>query len=162
MSYLFYTQSEFGNKEFMIWATVSSWSCFCWLYRTSPSLAAKNIISLVSVLTVWWCPCVVLSLHDCTSHSELPGRHFPSSLSIADEETVLGKVTNIKIKIKIIWLWSLPLTTVLHCWICCQKYRGYPELNSKGWVMVTKNIKYWLTWCQYKIFTWEIRNKGQE
>ena len=28
----------------MIWATVSSWSCFCWLYRASPSLAAKNII----------------------------------------------------------------------------------------------------------------------
>ena len=30
----------------MIWATVSSWSCFRWLYRTSPSLAAKNIINL--------------------------------------------------------------------------------------------------------------------
>ena len=29
----------------MIWATVSSRSCFCWLYRASPSLAAKNIIS---------------------------------------------------------------------------------------------------------------------
>ena len=28
----------------MIWATVSSWSSFCWLYRASPSLAAKNII----------------------------------------------------------------------------------------------------------------------
>ena len=28
----------------MIWATVSSLSCFCWLYRASPSLAAKNII----------------------------------------------------------------------------------------------------------------------
>ena len=26
----------------MIWATVSSQSCFCWLYRASPSLAAKN------------------------------------------------------------------------------------------------------------------------
>ena len=25
----------------MIWATVSSWSCFCWLYKSSPSLAAK-------------------------------------------------------------------------------------------------------------------------
>ena len=25
----------------MIWATVSSQSCFCWLYRASPSLAAK-------------------------------------------------------------------------------------------------------------------------
>ena len=42
----------------MIWATVSSWSCFCWLYRASPSLAAKNIIDLISVLTIWWCPCV--------------------------------------------------------------------------------------------------------
>ena len=35
----------------MIWATVSSWSCFCWLYKASPSLAAKNIISLILVLT---------------------------------------------------------------------------------------------------------------
>ena len=45
----------------MIWATVSSWSCFCWLYSTSPSLAAKNRISLISVLTIRWCPCVVFS-----------------------------------------------------------------------------------------------------
>ena len=29
-------KSEFGNKEFMIRATVS-WSCFCWLYRAAPS-----------------------------------------------------------------------------------------------------------------------------
>ena len=42
----------------MIWATVSSRSCFCWLYRASPSFAAKNIISLISVLTIWWCPCI--------------------------------------------------------------------------------------------------------
>ena len=42
----------------MIWAIVSSWSCFCCLYRASPSLAAKNIINLTSVLTIWWCPCV--------------------------------------------------------------------------------------------------------
>ena len=46
----------------MIWATVSSWSCFCWLYRASPSLAAKNIINLISVLNIWWCPCVESSL----------------------------------------------------------------------------------------------------
>ena len=45
----------------MIWATVSSWSCFCWLYRASPSLAA-NIINLILVLTIWWCPCVESSL----------------------------------------------------------------------------------------------------
>ena len=36
----------------MVWATVSSWSCFCWLYRASPSLAAKNIINLILVLTI--------------------------------------------------------------------------------------------------------------
>ena len=28
-----------------------TWSCFCWLYRASPSLAAKNIINLILVLT---------------------------------------------------------------------------------------------------------------
>ena len=46
---------EFWNNKFMIWATVSSRSCFCWLYRASPSLATKNIINLVSVLII----CVV-------------------------------------------------------------------------------------------------------
>ena len=55
-------KSEFGNKELIIWATVSSRSCFCSLYRASASLAANNIINLISVLTIWWCPCVESSL----------------------------------------------------------------------------------------------------
>ena len=46
----------------MVCATVSSWSSFCWLYRTSPSLSAKNIINLILLLTIWWCPCVESSL----------------------------------------------------------------------------------------------------
>ena len=41
----------------MIWATLSSWSYFCWLYRASLSSAAKNIINLILVLTIWWSPC---------------------------------------------------------------------------------------------------------
>ena len=53
---------EFCNRKFIIWDTISSQSCFCSLYRASPSLAAKNIINLISVLTIWWCPCVELSL----------------------------------------------------------------------------------------------------
>ena len=60
--YFLQFKSEFGNKEFLIWATISSRSCFCWLYRASPSSAAKNIINMISVLTIWWCPCVELSL----------------------------------------------------------------------------------------------------
>ena len=46
----------------MIWAKVSSQSYLCWLYRASPPLAAKKIINLISVLTIWWCPCVESSL----------------------------------------------------------------------------------------------------
>ena len=46
----------------MVWATVSYWSCFCSLYSTSLSFAAENIINLISVLTIWWCPCVESSL----------------------------------------------------------------------------------------------------
>ena len=55
--YFLQFQSEFCNKEFIIWATVSSWSYFWWLYRASPSLVAKNIINLILVLTICWCPC---------------------------------------------------------------------------------------------------------
>ena len=42
-------------------ATRCSWSvsnCFNRQYRTFPSLDAKNIINLILVLTIWWCPCV--------------------------------------------------------------------------------------------------------
>ena len=60
--YFLQFKSEFGNKEFMIWATVSSWTCFCLLHGASLSLATKNIINLISVLTIWWCPCVESSL----------------------------------------------------------------------------------------------------
>ena len=50
--YFLQFKPEFCNKELMIWATVSSRSYFCWLYRASPSLASKNIISLISVLII--------------------------------------------------------------------------------------------------------------
>ena len=46
----------------MIWATVSFQSWFCWLYRASLSLAAKNIINLILILIIWWCPCVESSI----------------------------------------------------------------------------------------------------
>ena len=60
---------KWGIDSFLNLAIRSSWSepqtapglVFFWLYRTSPSLAAKNVISLISVLTIWWCPSVELS-----------------------------------------------------------------------------------------------------
>ena len=45
----------------MVQATVSSRSCFNWLYKASPSLVAKNMTNLILVLTIWWYPCVELS-----------------------------------------------------------------------------------------------------
>ena len=54
--------SVFYNKQFMIWATVSSQSCFCLQYRASASLAENNIINLILVFTIWLCPCVESSL----------------------------------------------------------------------------------------------------
>ena len=57
-SYFVQFESGFGNNVFMIWATVSSQYCFCWLYGVSPTLPAKNIINLISLLTIWWCPWV--------------------------------------------------------------------------------------------------------
>ena len=61
-TYFLQFKSEFGSKGFMIWATFSSWSCFCWLYRASLSWAAKDIINLILVLTIWWCPGIESSL----------------------------------------------------------------------------------------------------
>ena len=46
----------------MVWAIVSSRSCFCWLYSAASSAPAKNIINLISVLTIWCCPGAELSL----------------------------------------------------------------------------------------------------
>ena len=54
-------KSEFCNKELVIWVRVSSQSCFCWLYRASPSSVAKKIINLILVLTILWCSCIELS-----------------------------------------------------------------------------------------------------
>ena len=42
--YFLQFKPEFCNKELMIWATVSSRSCFYWLCRASPSSVTKNII----------------------------------------------------------------------------------------------------------------------
>ena len=51
--YLLQFKSEFCNMS--SWSEpVTSWSCFCWLYRASPSLATKSIINLISVIDHLW------------------------------------------------------------------------------------------------------------
>ena len=60
-------KSEFFNKEFMIWAKISSWSYFCWLCRASPSLAAAAAKSLQS------CPTLCDPIDGSPPGSPVPG-----------------------------------------------------------------------------------------
>ena len=64
---LWYWMVCLRNEQRSLWhfwdyTQVLHFGLFCWLYRASPSLAAKNIINLILVLTIWWCPCVEFSL----------------------------------------------------------------------------------------------------
>ena len=47
------SHSRFSGYRWVITPSWLSGSYFCWLYRASPSLAAKSIINLISVLTIW-------------------------------------------------------------------------------------------------------------
>ena len=104
LPYFLQFKSEFGNKEFMIWVTFSSQSCFCWVYRVSPCLAAKNIITLISILTIRWCPCVELYLvlgfpggsNDDKSSCKaedldlVPGQQDPLDKGMATQSSILA------------------------------------------------------------------------
>ena len=61
LPYFFQFKSEFGDKEFVIWATVSSHSCFYWLYRVSPIFGCKYNQSDFSVDHLVMSLCRVLS-----------------------------------------------------------------------------------------------------
>ena len=107
----------------MIWATVCSRSCFCWLYRASPSLAAKNVINLIMVLTIWWCPCV------------------ESSLVLLDEGVCYDQaIADYQICPQIpATLVSTPFAT----WFCCSSYQDR-EKASPPWASLA-GLPWWLS-----------------
>ena len=83
-SYFLQFTSEFCNKEFLIWAPVSSWFCFCWLCRVPPSLAFTCSCPLFLALfidnTVFSALCI---LAYCVIYINWPQVHgFISDLSI--------------------------------------------------------------------------------
>ena len=65
--YFLQFKSEFGNTDFMLWATVNSRSYFCWLYRASPFLTertqtdfdinhlVKSMCRVISYVIGKWC-----------------------------------------------------------------------------------------------------------
>ena len=139
----------------MVWAIVSSRSCFCWLYRASLSLAAKNIINLISVLTIWWRPCVESSLvllkeGVCYDQCILLAKLYNSLLSTISEKAVAPHSSTLAWKIPWMeepgrlqsmgsrrvrhnWATSLSLFTFMH-WR--RKWQSPPVFlpgESQGW-----------------------------
>ena len=77
----------------MIWATVSSQSCFCWLCRASPSSAAKNIINLILVLTSG-CFLFVASSLVLLEEVRIHWRNIQNSYFLSDRDNHYGVATH--------------------------------------------------------------------
>ena len=156
----------------MIWAAVSSQSCFCWLYRASSSLAAKDIINLISVLTTWWCPCVKSSLmlleegvcYDqcvllvkllCTPRpnlpvtpgiSWLPAFAFWSPMMVLVLEVLVGHHRTIQLQL--LWhLWLGHRLGLLWYWMAClgNKQRSFCHFWDCTQVLNFR-LFHWLWW----------------
>ena len=109
----------------MIWATVGSQSCFCWLYRASSSLAAKNIISLILVLTIWWYPCVESSL--------VVGRWlWFFHLSCIDVRVGLWR----KLSPKRWYFWTVVLEKTLESPLDCKEIQPVHPKGDQPWVFI--------------------------
>ena len=94
--------------------TVSSRSCLCWLYRASPSLAAKNIINLISVLTIWWCPYV---------ESCVVGRGYLPRPVRSLGKTYFGSVSSFFLELFLHW--------------CPVAYWTPPDLGSSSFIVLS-------------------------
>ena len=91
----------------MIWATVSSWSSFCWIYRASPSLAGKTIISLISGLTIWWCHRVTNTTSSSGRTLEIPvPPHASSCLPPSWWQLFLCHVAHLWVRARVLGTWS--------------------------------------------------------
>ena len=119
----------------MIWATVSSWSCFCWLYIASPSLATKNILNLILVLTIWY---------KCSIFSFVVGRecllwpvHFQGKLEVVKQEMAKVDVDILGIS-KLRWTGMGEFNSDEHYIYCC----GQESLRRNG-VAIMVNRRVW-------------------
>ena len=118
----------------MICAIVSFQSCFCLLYRASPSLAAKNIISLILVLTIRWCPCVessfvLLEERVCYDQCVLFNKTLLENVSLCPTLFCTPR-PNLPVTPGVSWLpipynWKRPW-----CW---ERLRAGGEGDDRGW-----------------------------
>ena len=123
--------NEVCNKEFMIWTTVSSQSCFYWLYRT-PSSAAKNIINLVSVLIIWWCPCVVISCVIARGCLLWPVRSLGKSLLAFALLHFILRGQTCHASLDFLLLYSSPLWWKGHIFLVCGRISLYFSALNPG------------------------------
>ena len=102
----------------MIWATVSSRSYLYWLYTASPSSATKNIINLISVLTIWWCPCEKSSLPLLKKFAWTSAFSWQSSVSLCPAPFCTPRA-NLSVTSGISWLPNLHSNPLWWKWYLC-------------------------------------------
>ena len=87
----------------MIWATVSSWSCFRSLYGVSPTSTAKNIINLISgdVHAKNWCFWTVVL--EKTLESPLDCKEIQPVHSEGDQPWDFFERNNAKAETPVLW-----------------------------------------------------------
>ena len=139
----------------MIWATVSSQSCFCWLYRASPSLAAKNQSDfgvdhlVMSMCRVFSCVvgrgCLLWPVHSLGTtllafallHSVLQGQ---ISLLVKGIVFSSGHVWMWKLDYKESWVpknwcfWTLVLEKTLESSLDCKEVQPVHPKGNQSWV----------------------------
>ena len=136
-------KSEFGNTEFIIEPQSAPSPVFA-DYRASPSAASKNMIIVISVLTIWWHPCVESSLvivrrgcllwAVCSLGKTLLAfalfhlvLHGPTCL--LDSKVYLWYFSVLSILYLFFWFFFL-LSRIprLQCFICTSRPQGYSNL----------------------------------
>ena len=84
-------KSEFCSKEFLLWATVSSSSCFCWLQ--SPFLAAKNLTTENQIKDLLDMAPPIRIRPRCPHSQSLPSGSFHKPLSLIHQRADRMKTT---------------------------------------------------------------------
>ena len=106
-------------------------------FRESPSLATKNIINLILVLTIWWCPYVVFS---CVVGR---GCLLWPVYSLGKENTLLYYSLHISFFKNFYWS-----TVALQCCVnfyCTAKWISYTYIPSfLGFFPIKVTIEHWI------------------
>ena len=123
----------------MIWVTVSAWSYFCWLYRASPSSAANNIINLILIMTICWCPCVESlkeSYDKPREHIKKQRHYFAESYGFSSRHTWMWKLNHKEWTTEELVLFTVVLEKTLEIPLDCKEIKQVNPKGNQSWIFI--------------------------